>query len=120
MNHLATIQSHAIPRYSLLAVLFVLLSAVTVARAQDIEYSSEHMVERVVNQGLIYSFWDYAAFVNVDGYTDRDATEVYIPDSLQWHGRKYFLGEVANDVFRDMRHLRVCDFKVEGILVNAF
>lgn len=120
MNHLATIQSHAIPRNSLLAMMFVLLSTFTVARAQDIEYSSEYMVERVVSQGLIYSFWDYAVCVNLDGCTDRDATEVYIPDSLQWRGRKFILGEIASDVFRDMRHLRVCDFKMGNILVNAF
>ncbi|MBQ4008276.1 MAG: hypothetical protein II603_07020, partial [Muribaculaceae bacterium] len=101
-------------------MLLTLLSTFTVARAQDIEYSSEYIVERVVSQGLIYSFWDYDVSGNVDGCTDRDATEVYIPDSLQWRGRKYALVEIANDVFRDMRHLRVCDFKMGGILVNAF
>ncbi len=119
MNSLATIQSHAIRRNSMLAVLFVLLSTLTVARAQDIEFISEYTVKYINYHGLRCSMWNYLN-VNIDSYLDRDATEVYIPDSLQWHGRNYMFHELEKDAFRDMRHLRKCDFRLLGILVNVF
>ncbi len=113
--------SRAINLFSLRAILAVaaLLFLGRPAAAQHYWLPTTREAIRETIQGFHCTFWG-GNHVIIDGVSDRDATEIYVPDSICSNGHAFKTGEIGAMAFRDMRRLTRCSFKVSNVLVNAF
>ena len=89
------------------------------AAAQVYGFEPTRNAIRETIQGFHCTFWD-GNHVIIDGVSDRDATEIYVPDNICSNGHAFKTGEIGAMAFRDMRRLTRCSFLVWNVLVNAF
>lgn len=103
-------------------VAMLLLSAGTfLTSAQSAEYTDIFPVNRFEQNGLAYSHW-LAAWITLEGATDKNVTEIVIPDSVDDFGRWFPVVECAANAFRDFKQLKKIKFNksIGSILVHAF